>query len=156
MRLYRRLSGTVATEMSPEFIAGLRRVAEEPSLFRDDAAARLEALRPLAGSGIGAGGSRQCSRPGGRRHRGLVAAPRIVKAAVQDRAHNAALRQIEEHVSAQKRQRRARTTCGARLAERRGRCRFRCARRARPQRETGRGPRAPAKQTGLDDGVNLP
>lgn len=37
-------------EMSPAFIAGLRRVAEEPSLFPD--AARFESLRPLAGSGI--------------------------------------------------------------------------------------------------------
>ena len=40
-------------EMSPEFIGGLRRVAEEPSLFRDGAAARLESLRSLAGSGMG-------------------------------------------------------------------------------------------------------
>jgi len=40
-------------EMSPEFLSGIRRVVEEPSLFKDDVAARLEALRPQAGSGIG-------------------------------------------------------------------------------------------------------
>src|SRR3989442_9513982 len=40
-------------EMSPEFLGSLRRVVEEPSLFRDDVAARLEALRPQAGSSLG-------------------------------------------------------------------------------------------------------
>ena len=66
-------------EMSPEFIAGLRRVAEEPSLFSDGAAARLESLRSLAGSGIGPRGSRQCRSPLGGRHRGLVAPPGIAE-----------------------------------------------------------------------------
>lgn len=40
-------------DMSPEFLSGIRRVVEEPSLFKDDVAARLEALRPQAGAGIG-------------------------------------------------------------------------------------------------------
>ncbi len=40
-------------ELSPEFIAGLRRVAEEPSLFSDDRRRGSESLRPLAGSGMG-------------------------------------------------------------------------------------------------------
>ena len=39
--------------MSLNLLSGVRHVVEEPSLFTDDVAARLEALRPQAGSGIG-------------------------------------------------------------------------------------------------------
>ena len=39
--------------MNPNLLSGVRHVVEEPSLFTDDMAARLEALRPQAGSGIG-------------------------------------------------------------------------------------------------------
>ena len=39
-------------DMPPEFLRGVRRIVEEPSLFPNDAAQRLETLRPQAGAGI--------------------------------------------------------------------------------------------------------
>ena len=39
--------------MSLNLLSGVRHVVEEPSLFTDDVAARLEALRPQAGLSIG-------------------------------------------------------------------------------------------------------
>jgi hypothetical protein len=40
-------------DMTPEFLRGVRRVVEEPSLFPNDAAQRLETLRPQAGASAG-------------------------------------------------------------------------------------------------------
>ena len=44
--------GRLPAEIGPEFVAEIRRVVEEPSLFTDDSAARLDALRPNAAAGL--------------------------------------------------------------------------------------------------------
>jgi hypothetical protein len=142
------------SEMSPEFIAGLRRVAEEPSLFQDDAAARLESLRPLAGSGIGRAVLDNVGPLSAADVEGWSLLRESVKAAVQERAHRG-IRQVEEHYLREATTPRANNVRGriehgvagadldalvARVLS------------ADPLRVS----RAPAKQTGLDDGVSLP
>lgn len=141
-------------ELSAGFIAGLRRVAEEPSLFRDDAAARLESLRPLAGSGLGRAVLDNVAPLASADVEGWSLLRESLKAAVQDRAH-CGIRQVEEHY--------LREATAPRANNVRGRLEASAASAdldglvARVlSAEPIRGGRAPAKQTGLDDGVSLP
>jgi hypothetical protein len=142
------------SELTSEFLAGVRRVVQEPSLFKDDVAARLESLRPLAGSGIG----RAVLENVGPLSVGEADAFGVVKdalaAALLDRANRGA-RQVEEHF--------LRKASAPRAGDVRGRLEKAIGGtdldaiagrvlRADPKRKLG----APAKQKGLDDGVDLP
>src|SRR5262245_31701491 len=85
------------TEMSPEFLTGLRRVADEPLLFPDAAAAaRFESLRPLAGSGIARSVLDNVSPLAAADLEGWSLICESVKVAIHDRA-NKGVRQVEEH-----------------------------------------------------------
>jgi hypothetical protein len=141
-------------EMSPEFIAGLRSVAEKPSLFRDGAAARLESLRPLAGSGLGRAVLDNVGPLSAADIDDLSVLRESLKAAIQERA-NRGVRQVEEHY--------LREATAPRANNVRGRIEHSVASAdldalvARVlSADPVRIPRAPAKQTGLDDGVTLP
>lgn len=141
-------------EMSPEFVAGLRRVAEEPSLFRDDAAARLEALRPLAGYGIGRAVLDNVAPLAAADIEGWSLLRESLKAAVQDRAH-CGTRQIEEHVLRKTTAPRA-NNVRARLADGVASADFDALVARVLSAKPTPVPRAPKKQTDLDDGVSLP
>ena len=141
-------------EMSPEFIAGLRRVAEEPSLFSDDAAARLESLRSFAGSGMGRAVLDNVGPLAAVDIEGWSLLRESLKAAVQDRA-NRGIRQVEEHylreaTAPRANNVRARITDGVASAD------FDALVARVLSAKPIRIPRAPTKQTGLDDGVSLP
>jgi hypothetical protein len=141
-------------EMSPEFIAELRRVAEEPSLFRDDSAARLEALRPLAGSGMGRAILDNVGPLAVVDIEGWSLVRESLKAAVQDRAH-CGIRQVEEHflreaTAPRANNVRARLTDGVASADFDALVARVLSAKPTPV------PRVPKKQTGLDDGVSLP
>lgn len=141
-------------EMSPEFLAGLRRVAQEPFLFREGAAARLESLRPLACSGLGRAVVDNVGPLSGADIEDWLVLHESLKAAIQERAVRA-IRQVEEHY--------LREATAPRANNVRGRAEHSIASAnldalvarvlsAQPVPV----PRAPAKQTGLDDGVTLP
>lgn len=142
------------TEMSPEFLAGLRRVADEPSLFPDAAAARLESLRPLAGSGIARSVLDNVGPLAAADLEGWSLICESVKAAVHDRA-NKGVRQVEEHYLRKESAPRANNVrsriesgvAGADLDALVARI---------LSADPAAAPRPPAKQTGLDDGVMLP
>ena len=142
------------TEMSPEFLAGLRRVADEPSLFPDAAAARLESLRPLAGSGIARSVLDNVGPLAAADLEGWSLICESVKAAVHDRA-NKRVRQVEEHYLRKESAPRANNVrsriesgvAGADLDALVARI---------LSADPAAAPRPPAKQTGLDDGVMLP
>ena len=74
-------------DMSPEFLSGIRRVVGEPSLFKDDVAGRLEALRPQAGSGIGRVVLDNVGLLSAADADGFVVVREAVKAALMDRAN---------------------------------------------------------------------
>jgi hypothetical protein len=141
-------------ELSPEFIAGLRRVAEEPSLFRDDAATRLEALRPLAGSGLGRAVLDNVAPLAAAEIEGWSLLRESLKAAVQDRAH-CGIRQVEEHYLREATTPRANNVRG-RLQSSEASADLDGLVARVLSAQPIRGPRAPAKQTALDDGVRLP
>ena len=142
-------------EMSPAFIAGLRQVAEEPSLFRDVAAERLESLRPLAGSGMGRTILDNVGPLAATDIEGWSLLKESMKAAVQDRA-NRGIRQVEEEHY-------LREATAPRANNVRGRIEDSAARADLDglvasvlSADATRIPRRPAKRTGLDDGVTLP
>lgn len=143
-------------EMPPSFIAGLRRVVTEPSLFNDDVAAQLELLRPLAGAGLGRTTLDNVGPLSSTDLGALELVRASLKAAAQDRA-NRGIRQVEEHY--------LREATAPRANNVRGRLEAAAA-SASPDldalvaRVLSAEPipirRAPAKRTGLDDGVSLP
>ena len=140
-------------DMSPNFLSGVRHVVEEPSLFKDDVAARLEALRPQAGSGIGRAVLENVSLLSAEETNGFTVVQEALKAALVDRANRGA-RQVEEH--------HLRAASAPRANDVRGRldegiaCTDFDVIVARvlnvdPKQQ----PRTPLKQKGLDDGVGL-
>ena len=82
--------------MSPNFLSGVRHVVEEPSLFTDDVEARLEALRPQAGSGIGRAVLENVSLLSAEEANCFTVVQEALKAALVDRANRGA-RQVKEH-----------------------------------------------------------
>ena len=84
--------------MSPNFLSGVRHVVEEPSLFTDDVAARLEALRPQAGSCIGRAVLENVSLLSAEEANGFTIVQEPLKAALVDRAHRGA-RQVVSTVN---------------------------------------------------------
>ena len=141
-------------EMSPEFIGGLRRVAEEPSLFRDGAAARLESLRSLAGSGMGRAILDNVGPLSAADIEGWSLLRESLKAAVQDRA-NRGIRQVEEHYLREATAPRA-NNVRERIEDSIASADLDALVARVLSADPIRIPRAPAKQTGLDDGVTLP
>lgn len=141
-------------EMSADFMAKLRRVAEEPSLFENASAARLEALRPLAGSGIGQIVLDNVGplSAAGIDDRSLLR--ESLKAAIQDRA-NRGVRQVEEHYLRKATAPRA-TNVRSRIEEGVSSADIDGLVARVLSAVSVRVPPAPAKQTGLDDGVSLP
>jgi len=140
-------------DVTPAFLAGIRQVIEEPSLFAGDIAARLERLRPEAGCGIGRAWLDNVSLLSTADADAFVKARDALKAALEDRAHRGA-RQVEEHYFRESSTPRALNVRGRleaaidctdfdALAER-----FLS---ANPKQT----PTTPVKRTGLDDGVSL-
>jgi hypothetical protein len=139
--------------MTPEFLRGVRRVVEEPSLFPNAAAQRLETLRPQAGAGIGRSFLDNVSLISSSDVDGVTLIQEALKAALIDRANRGA-RQVEEHY--------LRSASAPRANNVRGRLEegIACAdlnelaaRVLSVDPKTA--PRAPLKQKGLDDGVSL-
>jgi hypothetical protein len=137
-------------EMSPEFLSGIRRVME-PSLFRDDLPARLEALRPQAGSGLGRVVLDNVALLSPAEADGFILLKEAVKAALDDRVGRGA-RQVEEHYLREASAPRA-NNVRARLKEARSCTDFGAI--AERVLSAGPWPAAPPKQKGLDDGVTL-
>ena len=82
--------------MNPNLLSGVRHVVEEPSLFTDDVAARLEALRPKADSGIRRAVLENVSLLSAEEANGFTVVQEALKAALVDRANRGA-RQVEEY-----------------------------------------------------------
>ena len=140
-------------DMSPEFLNDFRRVVEEPSLFKDEVAARLKALRPQAGSGLGRVVLDNVSLLSAADTDGFAVGQKALKAALMDRANRRA-RQVEEHY--------LRKSLAPRANNVRGRLDdgIRCtdfdviATRILSV-DPKRPPSTPLKQKGIDDGVSL-
>lgn len=140
-------------ELRPEFLAGLRRVVEEPSLFRDDTNARLAAFYPNAGAGIERSLMDRLCLLTESEAAGFATLQGAVAMAAQDCANRRA-RQIEEHF--------LRRTSSSRARDMRGRLQaaadvtsfISVAARVLGVDPHHR-PAAPTRQTGLDDGVTL-
>jgi hypothetical protein len=141
------------TDMTPDFISGIRRALNEPALFTEAVTARLEALRPQAGAGIGRAlldnvallSSEDCDR--------FTVLQEAMKAALTGRAARGA-RQVEEHYLRKSSARRA-AAVRNRLEEGIGLLDL----EAIAARVLGASPkRAPVmlQKKGLDDGVTLP
>lgn len=142
-------------DMSPEFLSGLCRVCRnrEGSLFKDEANRALEALRGVAGPGIGrvvldhairiaASGSTEIDIP--------------VKAtthALKDRAARGA-RQVEEHYCRESTRPHA-SRVRERIEQAISRTDMDGLARQIMNREPGRSARPPSKRQGLDDGVKF-
>ena len=140
-------------DMRPKFLSGIRRVFEEPSLFRDDVAGRLQALRPEAGSGIGRAVLENVALLSASDADSFAVLQQALKAALLDRANHSA-RQVEEHYLRKSSSPRA-NNVRARLEAGIG-CTDFDAIAARVLRVDAKSaPRAPLKQKGLDDGVSL-
>jgi hypothetical protein len=141
-------------DMTPEFLAGVRRVVEEPSLFGGShVAARLEPLRPEAGSGLGRALLDNVAVFSAADSDGFGIVQQALKAALEDRANRGA-RQVEEHFFRESSTPRALNVRG-RLEEAIGCTDFTAlAERilsVTPKPASG----TPLKRTGLDDGVSL-
>ncbi len=144
-------------ELRPDFLSSLRRVAEEPSLFRETVAAGIQAMQAQAGAGLERAVVDRVSfltalSPAD--IDGIALMKEAVKGALQNAANQRA-RQVEEHYlreaslprAANVRDRlEAATGCTdfASLAER--------VLGIEPQGSS----KAPLRHTGLDDGVRLP
>jgi hypothetical protein len=153
-----RASVEVATEQDcreirPEFLADIRRVAEEPTLFPDDATGRLAALQPQAGAGLERAVLDRFSFLSASESAGLATLQAAIESAARDCARGRA-RQIEEHFLRRSSAPRARDMRG-RLDAAISAADF-AAMAARVVGVDARHrPSAPARQTGLDDGVKL-
>jgi hypothetical protein len=140
-------------EMTPAFLAGIRRVAQEPLLFDDDIAARLEPLRSEAGSGMGRALLDNVAVLSSADMDDFTVLQKALEGTLQGRAYQSA-RSVEEHI--------LRETTAARSNRNRGRLEegIACtdfgaiATRflgAKPQKAAG----GLVKRSGLDDGVSL-
>lgn len=141
-------------ELRPQFLAELRRVVEEPSLFRDDTGARLAALNPTAGAGLERSVMDRLCFLTESEAAGFATLQAAVAMAVQDCANRRA-RQIEEHF--------LRRTSSSRARDMRGRLQaaavvtsFASVAARVLGVDPHHRPAAPARHTGLDDGVKLP
>lgn len=140
-------------EMSPEFIAALRRVAEERSLF-SDGATRFESLRPFAGPGIGRVVLDNVGPLSDAEISGLSLLRESVKVALQDRALRGS-RQVEEHYLREATAPRANNVRG-RLEDGVAVADLEVLVERLLNADPAGIPRALAKQAALDDGVKLP
>lgn len=142
------------TDLGRGFVDALRRLflKQEASLFKDDLAPEFEALRGIAGAGIGPlvlDHAIQCSERG---EKGLDGAAKAMAAALIERAARGA-RQVEEHYCRESTERRA-VRVRTRMEEGIGNSRPAIEGLARRMLTVDSGPslRVPKKQ-GLDDGV---
>jgi hypothetical protein len=140
-------------DMTPQFLRGVRRIVEEPSLFPNDAAQRLETLRPQAGAGIGRSFLDNVNLLSSSDVDGVTLLQDALKAALVDRANRGA-RQVEEHY--------LRKASAPRASNVRGRLEEGIACADLHELATRvlsvdpkSTPRGPFKQKGLDDGVSL-
>ena len=140
-------------ELRPEFLADLRRVVEEPSLFHDGTNSRLDALKPNAGAGLERAVIDRLCFLTESEVAGLATLQAAVAMAAQDCANRRA-RQIEEHLLRRTSSSRARNAC-VRLQAAKDATNF----TSLAARLFGIAPNpraaAPAIHTGLDDGVRL-
>jgi hypothetical protein len=140
-------------DMTPGFLAGVRQILEEPSLFGNDLAARLEPLRSEAGCGIGRVLLDNVALLSAADANAFEIAQEALKAALEDRASRGA-RQVEEHYFRESSNPRAQNV-RERLEGAISGTDF----RAMAERVLSVNPRPtpaiPVKRTGLDDGVNL-
>ena len=140
-------------ELRPEFLADLRRVIEEPSLFREDISARVAALSPNAGAGIERAVMDRLSFLTESEAASFTTLQAAVASAAQDCANRRA-RQIEEHF--------LRRTSSSRARDMRSRLQAAndvTSFASMADRSLGVDPRhrpaSPTRHTGLDDGVKL-
>jgi hypothetical protein len=140
-------------EMPPAFLAGVRKIVTEPSLFAGDVEARLEPLRPVAGSGIGRTLIENVAALSAADAIDVTLVQEALKLALQDHANRGA-RQVEEHYF--------REASAPRASNVRGRleegisCTDLDALAERILKvDPKQTPRTPLKRTGLDDGVSL-
>ena len=140
-------------DMSSEFLSDLRRVVEEPSLFEDDAAARLEALRPQASSGLERTVLDNVSLLSAADVDGFAVVQEALKAALMDRANRGA-RQVEEHYLRKSSAPRANNVRG-RLDDGIGCTDFDAVAARVLSVDPNRPSSTPLKQKGIDDGVSL-
>ena len=84
------------TEISPAFLAGVRQIVAEPSLFGGDVVARLEPLWPVAGSGIGRSQIENVAVLSATDADDVGLVQEALKRALEDHANRGA-RQVEEH-----------------------------------------------------------
>jgi hypothetical protein len=140
-------------DMRAEFIGGIRRVIEEPSLFSEDVGKRLQALRPEAGSGIGRAVLDNVELLSASNVGPVVLLQEALRAALEDRAARGA-RQVEEHYLRESSTRRADNVRG-RLEAGIACTEFDAIATRVLSVDARSAPRGPMKQTGLDDGVSL-
>ena len=143
-------------ELRPDFLSGLRRIVEEPSLFRETVTAGIESIQAQAGAGLERAVIDRVSflsalSPADMD--GLAVIKEAVKCALQNAA-NQRIRQVEEHFLREASSPRA-ANVRDRLEAAAG-CTDFTALAERILRTEPQGvPKAPLRQTGLDDGVIL-
>ena len=86
--------------MNPNLLSGVRHVVKEPSLFTDDVAARLEALRPKADSGIRRAVLKNVSLLSAEQANGFTIVQEALKAALADRTNRGARQVVEYYLRA--------------------------------------------------------
>jgi hypothetical protein len=142
-------------EVGEEFIGGLRRacVDQESLLFKRDALPALEALRDIAGSGIGRVALDYAIRAAATGSTGLDIAESAMKDALKDRAARC-LRQVEEHYCRESSMTRGNTVRG-RIERAINSADIGGAARRLFSPETKNAAAQSLKREGLDDGVKL-
>lgn len=142
-------------EMSPELIDGVRVVleAQEASLFKEDVRPQLEALRGVAGCGIGRALLENVIEQSPKGAAELDALPGAMTAALQDRAARGA-RQIEEHYYRKSTTPRAQNT-RARIEQSIANSPLEALARQILKLDARDSARPSLRQQGLDDGVRI-
>jgi len=140
-------------EMPSAFLAGIRRIVTEPSLFGGDVAARLQPLKPEAGSGMGRLLIENVAILSAADADAVGLVQEALKRTLQDRA-NRGVRQVEEHYFRESTAPRANNVRG-RLEEGIGCTDLGALAERILKVDPKQTPSAPVKRTGLDDGVSL-
>jgi len=140
-------------DMTPEFLAGIRSEIEQPSLFNDDMAGRLLALRPEAGSGLACAVLDNFEFLSASDVDSVAALLEAFKAALLDRACRG-VRSVEEHYLRKSSAPRA-NAVRWRLEAGIGCTDFAAIAARVLSVDAKSAPRGPLKQKGLDDGVSL-
>lgn len=143
-------------ELRPDFLDSLRRVVEEPSLFRETVTAGIESMQPHAAPGLERAVIDRVSflsalSPADMD--GIAVMKEAVKGALQNAANQRA-RQVEEHYLREASSPRAANVRG-RLEEAAGCTDFGALAERILGIDSQAAPKAPLRQTGLDDGVRL-